>query len=53
MDSSIPSCLDFDRGPHSARPLDRFPYGILYYVHGDAIVVTAVMNLRQKPRSMD
>ena len=33
--------------------VDRFPYGILYYVHDDAIVVTAVMNLRQNPRAMD
>ena len=33
--------------------VDRFPYGILYYVHADSIVVTAVMNLRQRPRSPD
>ena len=33
--------------------VDRFPYGILYYVHGEAIVVTAVMNLRQEPRALD
>jgi len=33
--------------------VDRFPYGILYYVDGDTIVVTAVMNLRREPRSVD
>ncbi len=33
--------------------VDRFPYGILYYVHGDVIIVTAVMNLRQEPRALD
>lgn len=33
--------------------VDRFPYGILYYVHGDVIVVTAVMNLRRKPRALE
>lgn len=32
--------------------VDRFPYGILYYVRGDAIIVTAVMNLRQRPRTL-
>lgn len=30
--------------------LDRFPYGLLYYVDADRIVVTAVMNLRRKPQ---
>ena len=41
-------------GERTRRALvDRFPYGILYYIHGEVIVVTAVMNLRQKPRSLD
>ena len=30
-------------GERTRRALvDRFPYGILYYVHGDAIVVTQI-----------
>ena len=33
--------------------VDRFPYGVLYHVRGSTIVVTAVMNLRRKPRSLD
>jgi plasmid stabilization system protein ParE len=29
---------------------DRFPYGLLYRVQGDCIVVGAIMHLRQHPR---
>ena len=35
--------------PHAGT----FDRGTLYYVHADSIVVTAVMNLRQRPRSPD
>ena len=31
--------------------IDRFPYGVLYTIDDDVIVVTAVMNLRRGPSS--
>ena len=37
-------------GPRTRRILlDRFPYGLLYWLEADRIVITAVMNLRRKP----
>ncbi len=39
-------------GEHTRRALlDRFPYGLLYTLQTDRIVVTAVMNLRKKPEN--
>lgn len=29
--------------------IDRFPYGVLYTIDDDVILVTAVMNLRRRP----
>ena len=30
----------------------RFPYGLMYFVEHDQIIVTAVMNLRQRPQEL-
>ena len=41
-------------GPRTRRILvDRFPYGLLYFVEEERVIVTAVMNLRRKPTSRD
>ncbi|TVQ26000.1 MAG: type II toxin-antitoxin system RelE/ParE family toxin [Spirochaetaceae bacterium] len=40
-------------GPRTRRALlDRFPYGLLYTLKPDRIVITAVMNLRRKPETL-
>lgn len=31
--------------------VDRFPYGVLYQIRGDDLLVVAVMDLRRDPRS--
>jgi plasmid stabilization system protein ParE len=28
----------------------RFPYGVIYQIHGDGILIVAVAHLRRKPR---
>ena len=38
MDGDIRRCLT-----------NRFPYGVIYYVNNDAVVILAVMQLKQKP----
>ena len=41
-------------GPRTRRALlDRFPYGLLYTIAPEGIIVTAVMNLRKRPDGAD
>lgn len=35
--------------PYRLRKLKRFPYGILYDVQGEAVVIVAVMHLHRRP----
>ena len=56
IDSAIDRILRFPRGWHpvSARSrrcrTHRFPFGLLYQIRTDEILITAVMDLRRDPR---
>ncbi len=56
VDRAIARILHFPNawpkvGKRTHRTLvHRFPYGLLYFMDNDVIVVTAVMNLRQRPQ---
>jgi plasmid stabilization system protein ParE len=47
--ASYPEAAAIVRGHTRRRLLRRFPYGVLYRVDPQEIVVVAVMHLRRKP----
>ena len=49
MLASYPKSAPVIQAGIRGRPLKRFPFGLLYQIEGDHIVVQAVMHLRRKP----